>query len=804
MVTHLKAAETALLSTMASTLFPFFVIGAFGIIWKLIESVQLLSHMLYINVDLPPNYDDFLEKIYTFNLNTLVPNPIEDFLADDNAKIFQKYTIEDQVPPLKFEVRKLTSLFIHNAFIIMIIQGVVWLIYLYLILHERKIMNDRDKNKNEGKIERKISKGRETPKNEKKSIITKAKEIFEWFIILQVIQSFELQLYLFIALQFNNPSFINFFNFLGFIASLLALIYSFYWIGKIFLACFLPIKTDSEMFMRKFKYLFELVKIEKYLQRNYFIINTIRKLLLAWILVFCQNAVIQISLLIILYSNMFLYVGWIKPFKHRIKNIIEFLNEFLIACLHVFCLIYFVMNLSNEEKDIFGWVMIGILILNLLINFFGVLIELAQNIRKIWKAMKNLNLFIKMHLFRMPNPNEELEEGTGYESSQKGNFQKEKDLSALRNLQDDSDRPSFIQNQIESDNYFERKASESKEKKNNSIKDIKYEEKEKRKIIMGKGFSPDLKNFSSLTNSPNDEFNKDNQTFDRRKLRRSDSNLFHQIRSFINKKNSPKTFATSIQHIHLEEKNEEKSNKNHVQNQSFELQPQLKMNLDLNNKLKNRFATPLKFQRTEDLLSSKDNETPINCKKMHKNKFPEKIPKEARHLYNLFVYKKEDVMENEEKSILSEGNIANENGKHDEEVFTNYTVPNFGVVSESEERENKKAKHKKKNETFSKSSFAYGKNNLEEAEPYNNEILNIIDEIDDEEELDVVQEKKLASQKRATKMSRFINSIPSKKDSRFISTRSLQGTELKSFVKELDKKENYKAYLKPGILECLH
>ena len=380
---------------MASTLFPFLLIGAFGIIWKLVEAAQLLSYMLYINIEFPLNYVDFLEKIYSFNLNTLIPNPISSFFGDDNnLTAYEKYSIKDQIPPLKFEVRGLTSLFIHNAFIIIIIQGVVWLIYLYLFLHERKIIKEKEKAQNEEKSERKINKGRETVKDEEKSIVTKVKEIFQWCVILQMIQSFELELYLFIALQFINPSFVSFSNILGFIASLLALIYSFYWIGRIFLACFLPIKTDSEIFMRKFDYLFEIVKIEKYLQRNYFIISTIRKLLLAWILVFCQNTVIQISLLIVLYSNMLGYVLWIKPFKEKIKGIIEFFNEFLLTCLHILYLIYFIMDLTVDERKIFGWVMIGFLILILLINLVGVIIEIVQNIQKICeKYAKSMRKF---------------------------------------------------------------------------------------------------------------------------------------------------------------------------------------------------------------------------------------------------------------------------------------------------------------------------------------------------------------------------------------------------------------------------
>ena len=617
-----------------------------------------------------------------------------------------------------------------------------------------------------------------------------------------MIQSFELELYLFIALQFINPSFINFFNIVGFLTSLFALIYSFYWIGRLFVSCFLPIKTDSEIFMRKFDYLFELVKIEKYLQRNYFIISTIRKLLLALILVFCQNTIVQLSLLIILYSNMIGYVVYIKPYKEKIKNVIEFFNELLITCLHVLYLIYFIMELNVEERKIFGWVMIGFLVLILLINLIGILIEVFQNIKKICEAIGKLKFLIKKYLCRIPiDQINELEVGNGFEPAKKEGLQKEKDLSTLRNLQDESDRPSFIQNQDENDNYYERKASEKKEHKNNSINDLKNEEREKRKVTISKKYSNDLKKNPSIKNSPDEEHNTENQDFDRQKSRKSDPNLFRQILSFINKKSSPKNLATSIHHINLEDKNDQ-SDKNEIPIQNFELQPHI--NPDPNNKSINKFAAPLRFQRTEVLLSRKDKDPPYKLNKVHKNKFPEKIPKEARHLCSSFVFRNENLVENDEKSILSENDSINQNFTNDEEIFINHTVPSFRVVVlEPEENEKKEIQQKKKMErqfSHSKSSFANVKNNVEEGDPYNNEILNIIDEMDDDEELDIVQEKQLVSKKRVTKMSRIINSVPSKKESKLISTRSLQGMELKSFLKELEKKPNVNTHLKPGIL----
>lgn len=114
---------------VGASLAPLYIIGLFGVIWKLVDSAQLMSYMIFINIDFPLNFGDFLNKLYYFNLNSLIPNPLESIFNYDFNSESKQSNIEDQVPPLKFEINKKSSSFLYNAFTIILIYIGFWLVF---------------------------------------------------------------------------------------------------------------------------------------------------------------------------------------------------------------------------------------------------------------------------------------------------------------------------------------------------------------------------------------------------------------------------------------------------------------------------------------------------------------------------------------------------------------------------------------------------------------------------------------------------------------------------------------------------
>lgn len=122
----LQTATKAAMIIAGVSLVPLYMIGFFGVIWKLVDSAQLMSYMIFINVDLPLNFADFLSNLYNFNLNTLIPNPLENLFDSDPNPASKSSNIEDQVPPLRFEMNNRSSSFLYNAATLLVIQIAVW------------------------------------------------------------------------------------------------------------------------------------------------------------------------------------------------------------------------------------------------------------------------------------------------------------------------------------------------------------------------------------------------------------------------------------------------------------------------------------------------------------------------------------------------------------------------------------------------------------------------------------------------------------------------------------------------------
>ena len=89
------------------------------------------------------------------------------------------------------------------------------------------------------------------------------------------------------------------------------------------------------------------------------------------------------------------YLIRIKPFENPEFNYLEILNEYTFSILTIFMLIFSDYNNDPYAKYNYGWVFISILILNLGINFYGMLHKIIKDIIRYFK------LTIKLIKLRM-------------------------------------------------------------------------------------------------------------------------------------------------------------------------------------------------------------------------------------------------------------------------------------------------------------------------------------------------------------------------------------------------------------------
>ena len=407
-VNNMKTAASIAMALMAASCIPLFLIGIFGLIWKLIDSAQLFSYIIFINIDFPLNFADFLIQLYNFNFNNLIPNPFQNIFSDNSDPYTKWGNIYDQTPALRFELRQKSSSFLYNAATLLLIQGGLWtfLGFLYYI------------NKN-FQFKYSITFG-------------KIQLFLQWSLLLQMFQGGELELYLYIALQLKNPSFINIFNIFSFLIMILLFIY----ILLIFRESYRNLNKKivaekalegNEEFFTQYGYLWENIKTERFICRNSKILSTIRKFFICFSIVFAHNyPVAQISLVMVSYILMVLYALLLRPFEFLRTNIISIITEFGLLLMHVIFLIYYNNDFSNDSKIQLGWVMISILAILLFVNLIGILIEVIINLREILAKIKELKGCIFDILPKKSN-NVKIDDNIN---------DKSKDISDLRNLKE--------------------------------------------------------------------------------------------------------------------------------------------------------------------------------------------------------------------------------------------------------------------------------------------------------------------------------------------------------------------------------
>ena len=86
-------------------------------------------------------------------------------------------------------------------------------------------------------------------------------------------------------------------------------------------------------------------------------------------------------LLLFMSGLMILYVGYVLPFAHYGFNILELFNEWCILAVIYTCLVFTDYVADKDVKQMTGWVSIGIVAFNMLIN-------ILYMIKQSWPGIK--------------------------------------------------------------------------------------------------------------------------------------------------------------------------------------------------------------------------------------------------------------------------------------------------------------------------------------------------------------------------------------------------------------------------------
>jgi len=319
------------------------------------------------------------------------------------------------MPPLRFELQNKSSSFLFNAATLMLIQLAIWS-FLGLLF--------------------KINKNFVFKYSES---CQKLQNFLQWSLFLQIIQSAELEFYLYIALQIMNPSFATIFNAFSFLMMLFFFCYCLHILKEIYKKLNQKAHYDhrqeiNEEFNIKFSYLWELNKTECFLTRTNPIFSSFRKIFICFSLAFGHwLPSLQIGLVFTAYLIMWIYFLMARPFKEMRNNVISIITEFGLLLMHLLFLIYYINDFSNQTKLQLGWVFIGILGVIMFINMVGLLIEVVINIRQLIKRLMLLKT--DCLIFFQKNP-KKLENYKEVDLSPMKVEDKNKDLSDMRGLKE--------------------------------------------------------------------------------------------------------------------------------------------------------------------------------------------------------------------------------------------------------------------------------------------------------------------------------------------------------------------------------
>ena len=341
--------------------------GLLSVFFKFIEVAQELIILLYLNANLPLNLGNMLEYLKDYELSFLLP-------------FIFKHENENQVKSEKFGQNDLSSLFLDNAFALILISFVMPWFFLSLCLGIKKLFH-LDKFK-------KIAK-----------FIQSTEDFFKYNVIFLLFQNSTQEMSLFFALQLRYFSFSTNIQILSMVLCLLFLILNFYMIFWLIRITKLIILDKCYSIPKEYGSIFENLDINKKYALYYPIVKATKKIFLSFFVVFLYSHPATLLLCLIFLSIcMYLFMRIVEPFETKYRNMICEITEFLECCIYGLLFLYNTCRLeSTDDTALYiGYVTILLVIIIIILNFGKLLLNLlfgfAQFICKFNKLRQAVQL----------------------------------------------------------------------------------------------------------------------------------------------------------------------------------------------------------------------------------------------------------------------------------------------------------------------------------------------------------------------------------------------------------------------------
>lgn len=131
---------------------------------------------------------------------------------------------------------------------------------------------------------------------------------------------------------------------------------------------------------------YEEVDNSKRIRRFHAIIYYLRRFIIIYISMFWgTNTGVQILILMLMNLFMQIFVGYIRPFKHRVKNSIELINEGFIYELTILMVLNSSFCPDVEFRYNCGALSMVLIMLNILFNFK---VMIGPTLHKVWMYVK--------------------------------------------------------------------------------------------------------------------------------------------------------------------------------------------------------------------------------------------------------------------------------------------------------------------------------------------------------------------------------------------------------------------------------
>jgi len=363
-------------------LFTMTLLGRLGPVFGLLDLLQIITLMVYINALYPIHVEIFFDKVMFTQLDWL-PNWTRTSLTDILDSLVEgfEYVIVDQEAPYRFDFKELTASFLANG-------GQILTFQLLLMLLSVTI-----------NVLRKIFYG----KFQKMAVLLgKIEQLMDINFFIRGYQGLSLPITIAVMIQLYNISTINIINKLSAALCFIGIIYMFIITFYIYKISMTAVKTakfkELKRLASKFAAVFEGFNLKEKIGAYYYFLVYIKKYLLVYMLAFFQPVPeVQITILLLLYIANCAILFKYRPYLDKMTYIIANMSEIFLLMAHI-CASFYIYKIivKPNPRDIIGWIIIVLLISTIMINLFLIIYiqikerdEMIGQFKKLWTRLKN-------------------------------------------------------------------------------------------------------------------------------------------------------------------------------------------------------------------------------------------------------------------------------------------------------------------------------------------------------------------------------------------------------------------------------